>query len=352
VSVGAVVERVGEVLGRAHALFGDPAESGRSSAARAGTQLADAGESVHGAQRRIEPLSGDFATGYGAFAGRTGSALDGFADADNRFSGQLGEAVGSDRAGRAASGSVVNGAVADTAGLGPLSRTLAGERALIAALRSRVAQQQRVIAAYRARDARMAAVLRSLAYARGGSMSGGYGIPSGGGGFAATGHGGFTGVPAPHGMAERDRNPRIVTVANRRPNPSGLPDGPGAVAARAALSRRGSPYVWGAKGPWAFDCSGLTQWSWEQAGVRLGGDTYSQINEGIAVPAGQVRAGDLIFPAASFGEDGRSGPGHVQLAISPTEVIHAPQTGDFVRLAPMPSSFVARRPVPADYGEN
>jgi cell wall-associated NlpC family hydrolase len=53
------------------------------------------------------------------------------------------------------------------------------------------------------------------------------------------------------------------------------------------------------------------------------------------VPPGEVRAGDLIFPKYSF--DGQ-GPGHVQLAISPTEVVHAPQTGDVVRVAPMPSA--------------
>jgi peptidoglycan DL-endopeptidase CwlO len=112
----------------------------------------------------------------------------------------------------------------------------------------------------------------------------------------------------------------------------------------AALTRQGDPYVWGAKGPNRFDCSGLTQWAWRQAGVQLGGDTYAQIRDGVAVPPGQVRAGDLIFPRDSF--DGR-GPGHVQLAISPTEVIHAPQAGDVVRVARMPSAYVARRPVPS-----
>jgi cell wall-associated NlpC family hydrolase len=122
-----------------------------------------------------------------------------------------------------------------------------------------------------------------------------------------------------------------------------VPGGPGGAAARAALGKRGVAYVWGAKGPSNFDCSGLTQWAWRQAGVQLGSDTYSQIRQGVPVPPDQVRAGDLIFPASSF--DGR-GPGHVQLAISPTEVVHAPQTGDVVRVAPMPSRFVARRPVP------
>ena len=50
-----------------------------------------------------------------------------------------------------------------------------------------------------------------------------------------------------------------------------------------------------------------------KAGVQLGGDTHSQINEGIPVSPGEVRAGDLIFTKSSFGEGGRPGPGHVQL---------------------------------------
>jgi cell wall-associated NlpC family hydrolase len=113
-------------------------------------------------------------------------------------------------------------------------------------------------------------------------------------------------------------------------------------AARAALGKLGCPYVWGAKGPTRFDCSGLTQWAWRQAGVTLGADTYAQIRDGVAVPEGQVRAGDLIFPLDSFG---RAGPGHVQLAISDHQVVHAPQPGDVVRLAAMPTRYIARRPL-------
>jgi cell wall-associated NlpC family hydrolase len=77
--------------------------------------------------------------------------------------------------------------------------------------------------------------------------------------------------------------------------------------------------------------------------VRLGGDTYTQVGQGVPIAPGQVRAGDLIFPKGSWDD---RGPGHVQLAISATEVVHAPQTGDVVRIAPMPSAYVARRPLP------
>jgi cell wall-associated NlpC family hydrolase len=116
------------------------------------------------------------------------------------------------------------------------------------------------------------------------------------------------------------------------------------MAIKAALTKQGTPYVWGAKGPKVFDCSGLTQWAWGQAGVTLGPDTYTQVKQGVPVAPGDVQAGDLIFPKYSWDS---GGPGHVQLAISPSEVVHAPQTGDVVRIAPMPKDFIARRPVAA-----
>jgi peptidoglycan DL-endopeptidase CwlO len=326
--VGALVQHVGAVLGRAHGLFGESSRSGGPVAAGAGSQLAGAGDVVRSGQAQTSALSGQFATDYNAFAARSVSALDDLGGTDRQLSDQLDAAAGTDRGGRAASGAVVNGAAADTTALAPFSAMPAGEKALIVALRARVAQEQRVVAAYRARDARMAAVLRSIAYAGRPVAVGGLGMPRGGlslGGDAA-------------------RQPRTVLAARLGPRrASAVVPGPGDVAVRAALSRRGRPYVWGAKGPQEFDCSGLTQWAWRQAGVLLGGDTYTQINQGVPVPAGEVRAGDLIFPKNSF--DGQ-GPEHVQLAISPTEVIHAPQSGDVVRIAPMPSAYVARRPVP------
>ena len=125
-----------------------------------------------------------------------------------------------------------------------------------------------------------------------------------------------------------------------------IPDSHGRRAVLAAMSKQGTPYVWGAKGPRFFDCSGLTQWAWAQAGVSLGPDTYTQINQGVRVPPSQVSAGDLIFPLDSFGDRGRAGPGHVQLALSANQVVHAPQSGDVVRVAAMPSRFIAIRPVP------
>jgi cell wall-associated NlpC family hydrolase len=116
------------------------------------------------------------------------------------------------------------------------------------------------------------------------------------------------------------------------------------VAVKAALSKLGRPYVWGVKGPDAFDCSGLVRWAYAQAGVTLGDDTYTQFQQGVPVSPGDVQAGDTIFPKSSFGEGGVPGPGHVMLAISPTECVEAQQAGVPVKISPMPGAFAARRP--------
>ena len=107
------------------------------------------------------------------------------------------------------------------------------------------------------------------------------------------------------------------------------------LAVRAALSRLGRPYVWGATGPDQFDCSGLTQWSYARAGIHLDRTTYQQIYDGVPVPRSQVRPGDLVFPTA----------GHVQLAIGNNLVVEAPHSGATVRISPLPTEVQIRRPL-------
>jgi len=107
------------------------------------------------------------------------------------------------------------------------------------------------------------------------------------------------------------------------------------IAVRAALSRLGSPYVWGATGPDRFDCSGLTQWSYARAGIHLDRTTYQQIYDGIPIPRSQVRPGDLVFPSA----------GHVQLAIGNNLVVEAPHAGATVRISPLGDGVQIRRPL-------
>ncbi|GLW10262.1 hypothetical protein Misp01_53900 [Microtetraspora sp. NBRC 13810] len=107
----------------------------------------------------------------------------------------------------------------------------------------------------------------------------------------------------------------------------------GDVAANWALTQLGKPYVWAADGPDSYDCSGLTMRAWEQVGVRLDHWTGTQWTSGPHIPTGDLRRGDLVF----FGRI-TSNPGdihHVGIYIGRGMMVHAPQTGDVVRIAPI-----------------
>ena len=246
VSVGAVVAQVGEVLGRAHSLFGDPPASGQGPAAGSVMKLSGAGDLVRSGQAQMAPLSGQLATNYSTFAGGAGPALDTLAGNDRALSTRLDEAARTDRTGRTSSGTVVNGAAADTNGLAPLTNTPAGQKALLVALRNRVAQQQQVVQAYKTRSARMAAMLQSMAYGGGAPVGGG--SPFGGGG---AGMGGMSmGSSRGGGMPGFDVG-QIAKMANvtgqqrgtqrrsgaRLADNSDIPSTPGAANIRAAINR-------------------------------------------------------------------------------------------------------------------
>ncbi|MFB6957093.1 NlpC/P60 family protein [Streptomyces sp. NPDC056309] len=122
----------------------------------------------------------------------------------------------------------------------------------------------------------------------------------------------------------------------------GLDAGPAAsaraaAALAAARSALGLPYIWGANGPSGFDCSGLMQWSYAQAGVHLPRTSQEQRNAGRRIPLSQARPGDLIVY--------RSDAGHVAMYAGNGRVIHAPHPGAPVRYDPvnmMPISSVTR----------
>jgi peptidoglycan hydrolase CwlO-like protein len=103
--------------------------------------------------------------------------------------------------------------------------------------------------------------------------------------------------------------------------------GRAAAALAAARSALGSPYIWGANGPSAFDCSGLTQWSWAQAGVSLPRTSQAQRTAGRQVPLSQARPGDLVTY--------RSDASHVAIYAGNGQVIHAPRPGAAVRYDPV-----------------
>ncbi len=90
----------------------------------------------------------------------------------------------------------------------------------------------------------------------------------------------------------------------------------------AALSVLGAPYGSGAAGPGAFDCSGLVQWAFARAGVRLPRSSFDQHRAGRPVARSAIRRGDLVF----FSTAG-AGPSDVAIATSPTTVVSATTNG-------------------------
>jgi cell wall-associated NlpC family hydrolase len=96
-------------------------------------------------------------------------------------------------------------------------------------------------------------------------------------------------------------------------------------ALRAAESRRGLPYTWGATGPAAFDCSGLVQWAFAQAGVSMPRVAADQARAGPAVPVSQLQPGDLLFYHTDPTDPGYIS--HVAIYLGNGWMIQAPQPG-------------------------
>jgi cell wall-associated NlpC family hydrolase len=112
------------------------------------------------------------------------------------------------------------------------------------------------------------------------------------------------------------------------------PNGIAAAAIAAAHSRLGVPYVWGATGPDAFDCSGLTQWSYAHAGINLPRTAAQQWNYGGPHPSlAQLEPGDLLFWALNTSEPATIH--HVAMYIGHGLMIAAPHTGENVQIQPV-----------------
>jgi cell wall-associated NlpC family hydrolase len=115
----------------------------------------------------------------------------------------------------------------------------------------------------------------------------------------------------------------------------------GRAVVKAALQMRGIPYSWGGGGPGGpskgiaqgantvgFDCSSLMQYAFAKYGVKIPRVTYEQFRAGTPVPVDRMQAGDLMF----FRPTSR-GPGHVGMYVGNGQFLHAPQTGDVVKLS-------------------
>jgi cell wall-associated NlpC family hydrolase len=91
-----------------------------------------------------------------------------------------------------------------------------------------------------------------------------------------------------------------------------------------ALSQLGTPYVWAGSAPGGFDCSGLVMWAYAQVGVSLPHSSYAQYGAGVPVSRDQLQPGDLVF---------FDGLGHVGIYIGGDQFVHAPHTGDVVKIS-------------------
>jgi cell wall-associated NlpC family hydrolase len=105
--------------------------------------------------------------------------------------------------------------------------------------------------------------------------------------------------------------------------------GPGGTAAKKACSLIGKPYIWAAAGPDGYDCSGLMLTAWAAAGVSLRHYTNWQWSDTKAVSRADLRPGDLVF----FFKDLH----HMGMYVGQGWMVHAPQTGDHVRMAKIDS---------------
>ncbi|WP_038169386.1 C40 family peptidase [Tomitella biformata] len=107
--------------------------------------------------------------------------------------------------------------------------------------------------------------------------------------------------------------------------------GVGQRALAAADSKVGSPYVWGATGPDAFDCSGLVQWAYDQVGVALPRTSGQMAGFGTPVAERDLQVGDIIV---SYGG------GHVALYAGNDQILHASTSGTPVKYAPLDRSGI------------
>lgn len=122
-----------------------------------------------------------------------------------------------------------------------------------------------------------------------------------------------------------------TTAAPRQTYPA--PSAAAGIAVGEAMRQLGKAYIFGAAGPNNFDCSGLTQWAWAKAGVSMDHYTGSQFNSFPHVPLDQIQPGDLVFLRVDLG--------HMGMYIGGGEFIHAPRTGEVVKISSLSSARIA-----------
>jgi cell wall-associated NlpC family hydrolase len=136
-------------------------------------------------------------------------------------------------------------------------------------------------------------------------------------------------------QATADPNPAVATAADS--STSAAPAAPVASSQYGgvvgiAMGYLGTPYVWGGSSPSGFDCSGLVSYAFAQLGVSVPHSTYAIWGMGSAVSKDQLEPGDLVF---------FDGLGHMGIYIGGGQFVHAPHTGDVVKVSSLGESWYA-----------
>lgn len=100
-----------------------------------------------------------------------------------------------------------------------------------------------------------------------------------------------------------------------------------------ALAQLGKPYRWAAAGPSSYDCSGLVMTAFSKIGMKLPHFTGTLIGIGRAISRGALQRGDIVFPQR----------GHVAIYLGNGKMVHAPQTGDVVKVSSVYAFYAGRR---------
>jgi cell wall-associated NlpC family hydrolase len=119
-----------------------------------------------------------------------------------------------------------------------------------------------------------------------------------------------------------------------------------ATAIAFAVRQVGKPYLWGAAGPNAFDCSGLVFAAYAAAGIGIARTTFGWRQDGPTVPLSSIQPGDLLFSAGSDGTPAK--PGHVVMYLGGGQIVQAPQRGEDVQIDPLSLAGVVVATRPAD----
>jgi cell wall-associated NlpC family hydrolase len=199
--------------------------------------------------------------------------------ADGQTASGFGGAARTSQSGRTGMNGVVEDTRRGVAAIAPSTDTPAGKRQLVDHLQSQLDRAKALLTVSEQRNVMLAQMIRGGAAGyRGGSPMAGAMPPMMGAGRGATSPTSLGGIPNLSAMMPNlssltrlGANPRsgagLDTFGASAHSRAAVVGGPLAqMAAKAALSKQGAPYIWGAKGPNTFDGSGLTGWAWCQAG--------------------------------------------------------------------------------------